>query len=561
MLREGVFWRHMLDGKRSTNMARRKPGRRFAPCFHLGRVATILALLTSGLTGLTTKTAVPSAYAGVSWSQARVLDPSQPLITDRTASSFGVVWISTQPTQAALRYGADPSALSDTVYDDRDPAQGPPVARRVHRFTVSGLQTSTSYYFILLVDGQPQSGAAYTVPASRQAPPSLPNTVAGTLGVTGGTGLTAGSVLLLGQWQNPDGSTSAPVSALNLLSTSNPTTGVYDINTVPLAANNVSPFSLASGATFTLAAYGDLAGQLVSGGPVSATWRTPLTLMPPLTLSVASPPSTATATPFSQPVAPTTPPIRGPAPATATDTAIVPATATTPPRSTSTPTVSPTTTASPSTATATPLPPSPTTIPRRTTPIPASTAVSRTISSCGSVAIPALAQVQRNSIQALLVGAGPSSPVALTVLSHSDYPAHLRVYTQNGQGTELAGAHVAAGYRYRFSLGAAAIALVVFVVPRSAPLATTSLTVVAQPFCRGHGLLSSTTSFRVRAEHSKPPDPNLRLGKATLRFTLPSAFARTLHITRQTGMWARVQAARVGAKTVSTLVVTVTLKT
>jgi hypothetical protein len=177
------------------------------------------------------------------------------------------------------------------------------------------------------------------------------------------------------------------------------------------------------------------------------------------------------------------------------------------------------------------------------------------------VVIPEQAQVARNSIQAVLVGAGPGSSVALTVRSDGGYPAHLHVYTHDGKGAEQAGTRLAGGYRYHFSLGGAGVALVAFAVPGGALITRVSLTVVAQPACRNHRTLTNMATFSVRTLLGKASGASPRQGKTVVRFTLPPAFAKVARIPRQAGAWVRMQASRTGARGVILIVFNVVLET
>jgi len=213
-----------------------------------------------------------------------------PLVSNLRTDSFAVAYITDGAATGALIYGLQPTALITTGFDDRDGAG--PVATRsaVHRVTLSGLQLGQAYYYEPVVDGTPQpgpDGAPYsqTLPLITTLPVGGP-VARGSVGDPTGAAVAAGAGLLRGVWVNPDGSVSAPLTAL--------TTGTYDgrnytLYDILMAADTPAYFTPVAGAVLNVAAWADVGGALTSASVVTASVSNggSFTELPPLTTAQA----------------------------------------------------------------------------------------------------------------------------------------------------------------------------------------------------------------------------------------------------------------------------------
>jgi kumamolisin len=202
-----------------------------------------------------------------------------PLVTDRRDTSFAVALTTSSAAVMTLQIGSAPGQLTlATVHDDRTNAQGDP-ASTVHRFTLQGLAPNTTYYFEPVVNGmaltdlQGQPFAARTTATPAQ-PYDFPALVLGSIAPMAGSGMPgAGSVLLVGHWTNPDGARSADLSFFNGGGTgTNGGAIYYDMPPALVDAVSGAPFLVQPGATFTVTAYADNHGTLLTAPAATSTY-------------------------------------------------------------------------------------------------------------------------------------------------------------------------------------------------------------------------------------------------------------------------------------------------
>ncbi|MGH2344082.1 MAG: fibronectin type III domain-containing protein, partial [Chloroflexota bacterium] len=134
---------------------------------------------------------------------ARSAGVGSPQVTDLSDTGFAVTFTSDDEHAAIVRYGTAASNLNLTVLDDRDTAAGvsqPTVRSTVHRFTLSGLDPGTTYYYEPVVDGIVQTDL-FGQPSRQTTAPRLgmgiPSRMHGMV-VTAANGIPApGTVLLV----------------------------------------------------------------------------------------------------------------------------------------------------------------------------------------------------------------------------------------------------------------------------------------------------------------------------------------------------------------------------
>jgi hypothetical protein len=256
---------------------------------------------------------------------------SQVRVTNVRDTSFTVSWITDANASGQVTYGADPSDLSQTAYDDR----GASVSDDTHYVTVMGLSQETTYYFDV-VSGEEtddNGGAHYSVmtgPTPQQVP--SPDTVAGRVFRVDGSTPAVGTLVYI-TLVDADGSgdpgEAAPMSAL-----------VEDSGWWSANLGNARLADLSG--SFDYSANGDdleLNAQGAGDGTASLTVDTGNDLPAP-DIQLSGP---ATATPTSTPT-PTDTPTHTPT-VTATPSSTPTPTAT--PTHTSTPTITPTPTNTP----------------------------------------------------------------------------------------------------------------------------------------------------------------------------------------------------------------------
>jgi hypothetical protein len=214
-------------------------------------------------------------------------------VTDLADTVFAVTFTTSAERTATIRYGISPAHLSMIARDDRDAVAGTrsPVRSTVHRITLLNLTYSTTYYFEPVVDGvsQPsQAGRPFKQTTAPLQAPRVPVRIHGTVVTAARSTPASASVLLIGQWINPDGNKSGPVSVLSGTPNSNHTAATYDLVPTLLTADGAAPFMPRIDATFRVTALADDRGHLVMGGPVSARQGLHITLLPLLKLSAPS---------------------------------------------------------------------------------------------------------------------------------------------------------------------------------------------------------------------------------------------------------------------------------
>jgi hypothetical protein len=489
------------------------------------------------------------------WSQARALSNGvgTPQVTDLTDTSFAVVFTTAVEQAAGALYGTSPSSLNSTALDDRDAAAGatqPSLRSTIHRITLTGLAQRTTYYFEPLVDRVPQTdplGQPFHQTTMPTLSIQMPSRVHGTV-VTAVTAVPApGTVLLLGHWVNPDGSSSWPVSALNGAATNSSAASTYDFAPTLVLADGSGPFVPAVSAIFTVQGSADAQGQAEVGPPASAVKGANITLMPLLVLSVVVPAPTLTPTPTSTSTSipswtvTNTPTRTSTATPTGTSTPASTNTAVPTNTGTETQTRTPSTTATATrtgttsrTATAV-VRRSPTTQHATATPSRTATpATSKGLSRCALGLILARTVASRTGSDALFIAAKPGAKLVVH-FGENVFPSSATLFTTSQHGATLRGKIPRKTVDYSISVPADGMALLVFDVPGKAGLGKVGVTVVTNQSCT----LAATRQVKVvLTVKSAPKQGPEQLGTAAklrgaivLRFDLPadvSIPARTL---------------------------------
>lgn len=210
-------------------------------------------------------------------------------VTDLADTTFAVTFITPSEQTAVVRYGTSPTHLSLTALDDRDRQVGHAAHRSVvHRVTLSGLKYGTTYYFEPIANGGDGSGRPFKQATPALQAPRIPVRIHGTVDMAAHAVPPPGTVLLIGQWINPNGGKSLPVSVLNDTPSGKPAAGTYDLVPTLLTANGARPFEVAAGATFHVTAEADDHGRLAGSSPVTVRKGLHITIPPLILLKAPS---------------------------------------------------------------------------------------------------------------------------------------------------------------------------------------------------------------------------------------------------------------------------------
>ncbi|HVA93055.1 MAG TPA: fibronectin type III domain-containing protein [Chloroflexota bacterium] len=232
--------------------------------------------------------AASSLASAPAWARSTVIQGLQ--VTDLSDSAFAVTFTTMSERTAAVRYGTSPTHLTAIALDDRDLAAGarqPTHRSTIHRILLSRLTYGTTYYFEPVVEGTAQasnSGRPFRQETAPLNAPLVPTRVHGTV-VTATRSIPApGTVLLIGQWINPDGSKCWPVSVLNDPPMGTHAAATFDLVPTLLTASGSGSFTVSTGAVFRVVAAADDRGRLVTGSPVTARRGIHITIVPLLRL-------------------------------------------------------------------------------------------------------------------------------------------------------------------------------------------------------------------------------------------------------------------------------------
>ena len=460
---------------------------------------------------------------------ARSPGVGDPQVTDLSDTGFAVTLTSAAEHSAAVRYGTSGSNLNLTALDDRDVAANaaqPTVRGTVFRFTLPGLAAGTAYYYEPIVDGVAQTDLAGQPFQQTTAPRlgmEIPTRVHGTVVTTYGVP-PPGTVLLVGQWTNPDGSRSWPISVFNGAPAGNGGSSTYDLLPTLISAGGSGPFIPSPNAIFSVTGAGDAQAQLIEGGPVTSLKGANLTILPLLALSAPAPTATTASTPTNTNTV--TPTFTATPTSTNTATPTATATSTGAPTFTATPTSTPTATDT-KTATATVAVPSPTPHhPPSPTPTAAKAAGSKArLSRCSLSLAPAHTTVSRTGSEALFLAAKPGARL-IVHFGEPAFPTSATVFTTSEQGAVLRGKGFHKTVDYGFSLPPDGLAMLVFDLPVRAKLGKVQATVITNQPCGVAAARKARVTFAVEPRPRHGPDrlgiPG-KHGAIELRFGLPAA--------------------------------------
>jgi len=126
----------------------------------------------------------------------------EPRLTNVTEKSFTVSWITQDPEEGHVNYGASASTLDQTAYDDRRySAEGELLEDLVvddtHHVTISGLQADTAYYFEVVSGGTTftDDGAPWQVTTGATLQPNMPEMISGGVFLADGTTTAEGAIV------------------------------------------------------------------------------------------------------------------------------------------------------------------------------------------------------------------------------------------------------------------------------------------------------------------------------------------------------------------------------
>ena len=143
---------------------------------------------------------------------------------------------------------------------------------------------------------------------------------------------------------------------------------------------------------------------------------------------------------------------------------------------------------------------------------------------CQLGVLPIFNRVARGGDQVVLFDSAPGASLTATISTRAGYPRTATLYTTDADdGVDLAGTPVARGYRYSFTADSSGLAVLVFGIPRVAPLGVVPVRVSAQEPC---GTFRTTATFQVTTQGTDDAlaggaNVARRGAGVTLRVTLP----------------------------------------
>jgi hypothetical protein len=150
--------------------------------------------------------------------------PKNMLVSNITATSFTVSYVTDESTMSTVAYGAEPN-LGEIALDLRDQQLGEPKEHRVHYITVQNLLPGTKYYFSITSGAQvvTDNGSPFEVTTAQQdtTPPPANGTLSGSVALDDGSFPSEGIIYassetsqLVSTIIQPDGSYSLPLKEL-----------------------------------------------------------------------------------------------------------------------------------------------------------------------------------------------------------------------------------------------------------------------------------------------------------------------------------------------------------